>query len=121
NDYGAAIATDGSGNAYVTGYTYSTDFPVIPDSHSRQGLSALYDAFVTMLNPGGTALVYSIYLGGSRSDYGSAIAVNGRGNAYVTGETDSDSVPATQDSLQVTAPGVALKGNAFVTEITQIR
>ena len=88
-DYGYGIAVDGSGNAYVTGHTYSTEatFPktVGPDL-THNGLN---DAFAAKVNSSGTALVYCGYIGGSSYDYGYGIAVDGPGNAYVTGETSS--------------------------------
>ena len=91
NDYGRGIAVDGSGNAYVTGYTYSTNFPTtagaFQTSHASDGGDA--DAFVTKLNAGGAALVYSTYLGGNGDDGGFGIVVDSAGNAYVTGDTAS--------------------------------
>jgi hypothetical protein len=89
-DYGLGIAADGSGNAYVTGYTYSSQpsFPVIsgPDLTFNDGP---IDAFVAKVNPSGTALLYCGYIGGSDNDFGRGIAVDGSGNAYVTGNTYS--------------------------------
>ncbi len=83
------IAVDGARNAYVTGYTDSSEatFPVRvgPDLTSNGG----YDAFVAKVNATGTALVYAGYLGGSGYDEGLGIAVDGTGNAYVTGYTSS--------------------------------
>jgi hypothetical protein len=88
-DTGNGIAVDGSGNAYVTGYTSSTQstFPetVGPDL-THNGNS---DGFVAKVNSSGTALIYCGYVGGSGADYGTGIAVDGSGNAYVTGYTDS--------------------------------
>ncbi len=88
-DYGNGIAVDGSGNAYVTGESYSTEatFPVAvgPDLVSNGGS----DAFVAKVNAAGTGLVYCGYIGGSVRDYGNGIAVDGSGNAYVTGDTAS--------------------------------
>ena len=88
-DYGYGIAVDGSGNAYVTGSTSSseTTFPVTvgPDlTHNGSD-----DAFVAKINPSGTGLIYSGYIGGSSGDYGYGIAVDGSGNAHVTGYTSS--------------------------------
>ncbi len=89
-DYGIGIAVDGSGNAYVTGITTSTEaaFPVTvgPDLTYNGGS---FDGFVAKVNTGGTALVYAGYIGGSSFDVGSGIAVDGAGNAYVTGHTNS--------------------------------
>jgi hypothetical protein len=90
DDFGRGIALDGSGNAYVTGFTDSaqTTFPVTggPDTSYNGGS---YDAFVVKVNSNGSALVYAGYIGGSGNDLGSGIAVDGSGNAYVTGDTDS--------------------------------
>jgi hypothetical protein len=89
NDYGEGIAVDGSGNAYLTGYTYSTEatFPKVggPDLTHNGGS----DAYVAKINAAGTALVYCGYIGGSDTDYGRDIDVDGAGNAYVTGSTKS--------------------------------
>jgi len=89
-DIGYGIAVDGDGNAYVTGYTYSDEatFPVTvgPDLTYNGG----DDAFVAKVNATGTALDYCGYIGGSASDVGLGIAVDGDGNAYVTGQTESD-------------------------------
>ncbi len=88
-DVGTSIAVDAGGNAYVTGFTNSTEatFPeaVGPDlTHNGVG-----DAFVAKVNPTGTALLYAGYIGGSRNDEGRGIAVDAGGNAYVTGRTNS--------------------------------
>jgi hypothetical protein len=90
-DIGWAIAVDSSGSAYVTGVTTSTDFPTksplpLPNPGG-------YDAFVTKLTPDGSRLVYSSHLGGSGVDWGRGIAVDGAGNAYVTGYTFSADFP----------------------------
>ena len=90
-DEGNGIAVDAAGSAYVTGYTASTDFPL--QSPLRNSNVASVDAFVTKINPAGSALVYSTYLGGSATDYGTAIAVDSSGNAYVTGIVTSDDFP----------------------------
>jgi uncharacterized protein (TIGR03437 family) len=90
-DQGNAIAVDAAGNAYLTGYTASTDFPLA--SPFRGSNTGSVNAFVTRLNPAGSALVYSTYLGGSATDYATAIAVDSSGRAYVTGITTSDDFP----------------------------
>ncbi len=90
-DEGNGIAVDATGNAYVTGYTASTDFPL--QSPFRGSNAASVDAFVTKINAAGSALVYSTYLGGSGTDYGTAIAVDSSGSAYVTGIVTSDDFP----------------------------
>jgi hypothetical protein len=91
------IAVDSSGSAYVTGITYSTDFPVTSGS-IQTTFGGGSDAFVAKLNPGGTALAYSTYLGGSSYDLGYDIAVDSSGNAYVSGATESANFPGTGSS-----------------------
>jgi hypothetical protein len=111
NDGGSGIAVDASGNAYVTGKTWSSDFPAVvgPDL-SHNGYT---DAFVAKVNPSGTALVYAGFLGGSGWDYGYGIAVDASGNAYVTGETGSSDFPA------VVGPDLSHNGygDAFVAKV----
>src|ERR1022692_4291600 len=119
DDIGQGIALDSSGNAYVTGYTSSTDFPTtsgaFQTSCGRGCGSAHPDAFVTMLNPSGSALVYSTYLGGSSSDYGNGIALDSSGNAYVTGQTGSANFPTTPGAFQTSCGGGCGSPDAFVT------
>jgi len=110
-DLGSSIAVDGSGNAYVTGYTYSTDFPT--QNPFQRTLRGRQDVFVTKLNPSGNALVYSTYLGGSGDDTANSIAVDGSGNAYVTGYTYSTDFP-TQNPFQRTLRG---RQDVFVTKL----
>jgi hypothetical protein len=117
-DCGAAIAVDASGNAYVTGNTTSTDFPTTAGAFQVPfGGNINGDAFVTKLNPTGTALVYSTYLGGSGEDEGQGIAVDAAGNAYVTGYTRSNNFPITAGAFQTTFADPAGSGDVFVTKI----
>ncbi len=96
DDYGTGIAVDAAGNAYVVGTTQSPDFPTTPGAFRRTGASSNFsDVFVSKLNPAGTALVYSTFLGGSNFDWGRGIAIDGAGNAYVTGQTKSSTFPTT--------------------------
>ena len=85
-DEATGITVDPSGNAYVTGYT-NGGFPVVSALQSSYG-GGLWDAFVAKLNPQGSALIYSTYLGGVGIDLGLGIAVDGSGNCYVTGFED---------------------------------
>ncbi len=110
-DLGYGIAVDSAGNAYVTGYTYSADFPTKDPLHAAYSGAA--DVFVSKLNAAG-ALVYSTYLGGAANDYGSAIVVDSAGNAYVTGSTNSVGFP-TVNALQPTNAGGF---DAFVSKIS---
>ena len=111
------IAVDGLGNAYVTGTTFSTDFPTVHPLQAAHG-GGIDDAFVTKLNPTGSALVYSTYLGGDGGESGTSIAVDSSGNAYVTGQTDSTDFPI-QNPFQAAfgGGGVAFLGDAFVTKL----
>jgi hypothetical protein len=113
-DQGLGIAVDSSGDAYVTGLTQSIlHFPLKSALQGTFG-GGTQDAFVTELNPTGTALVYSTFLGGSLDDAGSSIAVDGSKNAYVTGQTTSTNFQIAS-ATQGTLGGLA---DAFVTEIS---
>jgi hypothetical protein len=92
-DAGNGIAVDDTGAAYVTGFTASTDFPLVNASQGAIGSEESNDAFVSKLNPEGTALVYSTYLGGSENDVGNGIAVDANHNMYVVGTTSSSDFP----------------------------
>ena len=87
-DEGNGIDVDGDGNAYITGVTASANFPTVGAYDSTFG--GINDAFVTKLNAGGSALVFSTYLGGADDDEALAIAIDPSNNAYVTGVTFSD-------------------------------
>jgi hypothetical protein len=101
DDHGTGIAIDASGDAYVTGWTDSTDFPVTPGAFQQHnsGAAAPKDGFVTELNSTGSQLVYSTYLGGTTTNEPHAIAVDSAGDAYVVGQTFSDDFP-TKDPIQ---------------------
>ncbi len=103
-DGGYGIEVDGVGMAYVTGYTYSTDFPATPGSYdtTHNGSS---DVFVLKLDSTGSVLTYTTLIGGSYGDFGSGIAVDGIGDAYVTGGTGSTDFPATPGSYDTTHNG----------------
>jgi hypothetical protein len=112
-DVGFAIAIDFSDDAYVTGYTESNNFPTT-ESTFQSTLNGSQDAFVTELNPSGTALVFSSYLGGSTTSGGSGIAVDSGNDIYVTGSTASPDFPVTTSAPQTTLGGDT---DAFFTEI----
>jgi hypothetical protein len=103
-DFATAIAIDVSGNAYVTGYTSSTNFPIVAGAIQASYGGGYNDVFVTKLNPTGTALVYSTFLGGIADDTASSIAVDPAGNAYLCGETNSPNFPVSS-ALQSTNAG----------------
>jgi hypothetical protein len=112
-DNGLGIAVDSAGHAYVTGVTLSTNFPTTPSAF-QTAFGGFDDAFVTTLNPTGTARVYSTYLGGSSLDEGLGIAVDSAGNAYVTGRTQSSNFPTTTSAFQPIFGGYY---DAFVTKL----
>jgi hypothetical protein len=112
-DWGTAIAVDGSGNAYVTGRTNSTDYDVTPGAFQTTHEGS-YDVFVTKLNAGGNALIYSTYIGGGSNDYGFGIAVDGSGNAYLVGSTNSTDYDVTVGAFQTTKGGTY---DVFVTKL----
>ena len=116
-DRGWGISVDGAGNAYITGDTKSTDFPVVDAVQPNYG-GGLIDAFASKLNPTGTALVYSTYLGGNGFDEGRGIAVDGSGSAYITGNTSAFDFPVTPGVFQIqNAGGLNNHDDAFVTKI----
>jgi len=112
HDSGWGIAVDTAGNAYVTGMTSSSDFPTV--NPLQPGFGGGYDVFVSKLNAAGSALVYSTYLGGSDDDFGSGIAVDTTGNAFVTGSTASLDFP-TANPLQGAYGGGSI--DAFVSKL----
>src|SRR5216684_180353 len=114
-DAGSGIAVDSLGDAFVTGTTFSTTFP----THNGFGAgNANGVAFVSELNPSGTALLYSTYLGGTGGDVGIGIALDTSGNIYVAGETFSTDFPTNYSvtPFKPTSAGAAL-GTSFITRI----
>ncbi len=112
HEAGVDIAISPAGEVYLTGDTYSTNFPVYLSFDGSLG--GQVDAFVTKLSSGGNSLIYSTYMGGSDGDWGRAIALNISGEAYITGITQSTDFP-TQFPYQ-TDPGDG-QMDAFVTQI----
>jgi hypothetical protein len=95
------LAVDSAGSAYLSGYTTSLNFPTTPGVFDPVPDSAV-DAFVVKLSPSGSSLVYSTFLGGSGYDAAFGLAVDGVGNAYVTGATKSLNFPTTAGVVDVT-------------------
>jgi hypothetical protein len=127
DDGALGLAVDNAGNAFVTGFTDSPNFPTstnalyhnISAQNNSHAKAYLTDAFVTELNPGGSNLVYSTYLGGSSSDVGVGITVDSSDNAYVTGYSYSADFPTT-NAIQkhLACPYTTyFNCNAFVSEI----
>ena len=84
---GFAVAADASGHAYVTGETSATDFPVVSPIQSQSG--GVMDGFLSKLSPDGSSLVFSTYIGGTRSEFATDVALDAAGNVYVAGQTTS--------------------------------
>ncbi len=107
-----AVAVDGSGNLYATGYTYYN----FPTKNAFEGNQPSEDAFITKFSPSGGSLVYSTYIGGNGSiDEGSAIGVDRFGDAYVVGGTNSTNFPVTAHAIQATFHGG--RADAFATKL----
>lgn len=94
-DHVLGISLDGTGNAYVTGETRSSDFPTTAGAFDTTFSGGYYDVFVAKLNSAGSILEYSTFLGGDQAETGSAITVDSAGNAHITGMTQSDGFPTT--------------------------
>ncbi len=111
------IALDTAGDAYVTGSatgSMGSNFPTTAGAYQTSYGGGMSDAFVTKLNPAGSALSYSTFLGGSDSDQGNAIAVDRAGNAYVTGKTASSDFPTSAGAYQTSLAG---SYDAFVSKL----
>jgi hypothetical protein len=130
-DSAAGIAVDSSGNAYVTGYTQSPDFPTADAVQASYtggtcGSNPCADAFVTEVNFLGSSLVYSTYLGGSAGfpgntgpgNSGNAIAVDSNANAYVTGTTLASNFPAIALAYQGQSGNTTGLGNVFISMVS---
>ena len=119
-DCAMAIAVDRDGNAYLTGFTTSPNFPTTPGVRQTRtaGIAGnpmvrFGDAFVAKLNPAGDELLYSTLLGGSRDDAGTAIAIDAAGNAYIGGVTQSLNFPVSDTAPQRQLAGVGGQPNFF--------
>jgi uncharacterized protein (TIGR03437 family) len=112
SDMGWSIAVDAAGNVYVVGWTQSTNFPLANALQPSHG-GATDDAFIVKINPAGSALVYSTYQGGSGNDRLFGVAVDQKGNAYVTGQTTSTDFP-TANAFQPNSGGGT---DAFVAKL----
>jgi len=113
DDAAYAIAADAAGNAYVTGYTQSSDFPAAQALQNGAGGGA--DAFVAKLNANASTLLYSTWLGGNGSDEGRGLGVDSAGSAYVTGTTYSQNFPTANPLFATNRAGAM--GTAFVAKI----
>jgi len=116
-DASIGIAVDSIGSAYITGYTESTNFPTTTGAYQTVYGGGRGNAFMSKLNPAGSALAYSTYLSGSGIDSGSSIVVDSSGSAYITGSTASANFPITEGAYQTTFGGGT---DAFVTKLNAV-
>ena len=116
---GVSIAVDYNGHTFITGSTFSSDYPTTSAAFDKSFNGGINDAFVTRLNANGTRLWYSTYLGGSGvADAGAAIAVDTRGNAYIAGHTNSSDFPTTAGAYDQTYNGVSVSDDdVFVAKL----
>ncbi len=112
HDQGNGIAVDATGAAYITGDSYSTNFPVV--NAYQPAFGGQQDAFVSKLNPAGNALVFSTYIGGNGADHGAAIALDSAKNVYITGSTYSSNLPV----ASATQARIGGGQDAFVVELS---
>jgi hypothetical protein len=104
DDRATGVAVDEAGSAYLTGITYSSDFPITQNALAGT-LKGAADAFVTKLSADGRTLVYSTFLGGSDLDYGLSLAVSSADEVYLTGGTQSPDFPTTPGAFQPASGG----------------
>ncbi len=119
NDAVNALVLVGGGRIYAAGETLSPDYPTTPGAYDRtlnNGLAGAKDAFATVLDPTGSTLLYSTFLGGSLNDFGYAIAVGAGGAAYVTGFAQSSDFPTTPGAFDPTFNGG--NNDLFLAEVT---
>jgi len=109
------VFVDSSGDAYISGGTTSSDFPITPNAWQPKfvGVSGDFDAYVTEFAPSGSALIFSTYIGGSNNDFADGVHVDSQGNVHIAGYTESTDFPTTPDAFQPTNGGT---WNGFVAE-----
>ncbi|MFC1539731.1 SBBP repeat-containing protein, partial [Candidatus Latescibacterota bacterium] len=99
------VTVDSSGNAYIIGYTGSSNYPVTAGTLDESFNGGTYDAFISKINSTGTNLVYSTYIGGTGSDSALDFKIDNSGNAYLTGSTGSSEFPVTSGVFDETFNG----------------
>jgi hypothetical protein len=125
-EFPTGLAVDNLGNAYLTGYTFSNDFPLTAGAIKSSNIGQ-YSAVFAKLSPDGSKLLYSTYFGGSAGDAAKAIAIDNSGNAYLTGFTVSNDFPTTNASQTTLKQGCSIslpsgdqvqsQGDAFVAKL----
>jgi hypothetical protein len=110
-----AIAVDSAGEAYVTGFTNSSNFPVLNAAQATLKGATATNVFITKLQANGSGLLFSTYYGGTLDDAGTGIAIDSFNDVYVTGRTLSSDYPTTGTPFQASLSGTS---DAFVTELS---
>jgi len=116
DDCGNAVTIDGSGNAIVTGYSTSSDFPMVSYAYDNSH-NGLEDVIVFKLNFTGTALLYSTFLGGSGSDTGTGLVIESGSNVFIAGNTGSVNYPVTTDAFDISFNDLNFSIDGFVTKL----
>ena len=116
NEWGRSIVVDAAGNAYVTGSTQSADFPVSPGAVDRV-LDGPSDVFAAKLDPTGSQLLYSTFLGGDGWEEGNDISVDGEGFAYAVGTTASANFPVSPGAFDSDLSGSGIPSDVFVIKL----
>jgi hypothetical protein len=120
DDFTTSIAVDAAGSVYISGYTSSTNFPTTTGAYQTACAASCgtSDAFVTKFDPTGSSVIYSTYIGGTRTDFGNGIAIDAAGDAFLVGQTSSPDFPVTPGALQTTCAGTTCgSGEVFVSEL----
>jgi hypothetical protein len=115
DDYSSGLAVDALGAVYLTGYTWSADFPSTPGAYDTTHNGEV-DLFAAKLNPNGASLAYATFVGTSQGDEGNAIALDPSGAVVIAGYTRSTSYPTTPGAFQTTMPG-PLGADCVITKI----
>ena len=114
DDLGYGLAVDESGCAYVTGFTFSSTYPITPDAYDKI-INGGRDIFITTLNETGNGLLYSTFLGGAEREWATVLVLDRKGDAYITGQVWSPNYPVTPGAFD---EGLDEPNDGYVTKFT---